>query len=98
MDFITLVKRDNVRKAEEILKRDDVTSRLGIVIKDAKSLGLSKDGSVFLIDGNDEGIHKAKELIKDFVEKADEKELTKAKHKIKEEEEKAAEGFGGIFG
>ncbi len=98
MDWIILVKGVNAKKAEEILKKDDVTSRLGITIRDAKMLDLSKDGSIFLIDGADEGVHRAKELIKDFVEKADEKELLKARHKIKEEQDRAAEGFGGIFG
>lgn len=97
MEFITLVKKESVKKAEEILKKDNVTSRLGITIKDAKSAGLNKNGSVFLIDGEDEGVKRAKELIKDFVEIADENELKRAKQKIKEEQEKAAIGFGGIF-
>jgi uncharacterized protein YaaR (DUF327 family) len=98
MDWTTFVKRENVRKAEEKLKSDfNLASKQSIAIRDAKSLEIEKDGSFFLISGTEEGVAKCKELIKEFVEKIDEKYLEKAKEKVKEEEEKAAEGFGGLF-
>jgi len=98
MEFVCLVKNENVRKAEEILKKDDVTSRLGITIRDAKAVGLHLNGTIFIIDGADEGVKRAKELIKDLIENAENKDLEIAKHRIKEEQDRAAEGFGGIFG
>jgi len=99
MDWVTFVKRENVRKAEEALRKDfDLASKQSITIRDAKSLEINKDGSFFLISGTDEGVKKCKELIKDFVEQTDDKDLNKAKEKVKEEEEKAAEAFGGILG
>jgi uncharacterized protein YaaR (DUF327 family) len=99
MDWATFVKKENVRKAEEKLKSDfDLAAKQSIAIRDARSLGMEKDGSFFLISGTEEGIAKCKELIKDFVEKIDDKYLEKAKEKVKEEEEKAAEAFGGILG
>lgn len=99
MDWITFVKRENVRKAEEKLRSDfDIAAKQSITVRDAKSLDIKKEGSFFLISGTDEGIKKCKELIKEFVESIDEKKLNKAKEKIKEEEEKAAEAFGGILG
>lgn len=99
MDWITFVKKENVSKAEHAVKDDlSIASRQSITIKDAKSLDIEKDGSFFLISGSEEGIKNAKELMKDYSEDAKEDELNKAKEKIKEEEDKATEGFGGIFG
>lgn len=98
MEWITFVKKENVRKADEKLKMDfDVAAKQSITVRDAKSLGLNYDGSIFLIDGTDEGVKKCKELIKDFVSEAKEADLKKARDTIKKDEEAAAEGMGGIF-
>jgi len=99
MDWTAFVKRENVRKAEEALKKDfDVAAKQSIAVRDARSLEIDKDGSFFLISGTDEGVKKCKELIKEFIEKVDERDLNKAREKVKEDEEKAAEAFGGILG
>jgi len=99
MDWVAFVKKENVNKADEKLRSDfDIAAKQSITVRDAKSLDIEKDGSFFLINGTEEGIEKCKELIKEFVEEIDEDYLNKAKEKIKEEEEKAAEAFGGILG
>ncbi len=101
MEWITFIKKENVAKAEGILRDDtDFAAKESITVRDARSLDFEKDGSFFLISGTDKGVERCKELIKELVEDTDEEELNKAKEKIKEEEEeeKAAEGFGGIFG
>ena len=99
MEWIGFVKKENVRKAEEILKKDfDIAAKESITVKDAKALGLKHDGSIFLIRGTDHGVNHCKNLIKEFIFAIDEKELHKAKEEIIKEEEKAAEGMGGIFG
>jgi hypothetical protein len=98
MDWIVFVKRENVRKAEEILKSDfNLASKQAIGVRDARSLDIDKDGSFFTVAGTDEGVTKCKELIKEFVEPVDESLLNKAKQKLQEEADKAAEGFGGLF-
>jgi DNA-binding protein YbaB len=98
MEWITFVKKENVRKAEEALKKDfDIAAKQSITIRDAKSIGINQDGSFFLIDGDDKGVEKCKELIKDFVFEAKQEDLKKARETIKKEEEAAAEGMGGIF-
>ena len=98
MEWITFVKKENVRKAEETLKTDfDVAAKQSITVRDAKSLGLNYDGSFFLIDGDDKGVNRCKELIKEFIFEVKKEELEKAKEKIKKEEEIATEGMGGIF-
>lgn len=99
MEWITFVKKENVTKAENVLRSDtDFAAKESITVRDAKTLGFEKDGSFFLISGTDEGVERCKELIKEFVEDVEEEELNKAKEKIKEEEEKAAVGFGNILG
>ncbi|MFH1473278.1 MAG: hypothetical protein ABIE55_00100 [Candidatus Aenigmatarchaeota archaeon] len=99
MEWIAFVKKENVSKAENAVKGDlSTASRQSITVKDAKGLGIEKEGSFFLISGSDEGVEEVKGLMKEYVEDAKEDELNKAKEKIKEEEDKAATGFGGIFG
>lgn len=97
MEWITFVKRENVRKAEEVLRKDfDIAAKQSITIKDAKVLGLKEEGSFFYVTGSDEGVKRCKDLIKEFSQ--DSKDFDKAKKKIKEDEEAAAVGMGGIFG
>jgi len=99
MEWIGFVKRENARKAEEILRKDfDIAAKESITVRDAKALGLKDDGSFFLISGTEHGVNYCKNLIKEFVVSVDEKELHKAREEIRKEEERAAEGFGGIFG
>jgi len=99
MEWITFVKKESVNKAEEKLRSDtDLAAKQSITVRDAKSLDIEKDGSFFLISGTEDGIEKCKELLKEFIEEVDEEYLNKAREKIKEEENKAAEAFGGILG
>jgi len=98
MEWITFIKKENVRKAEDAIKSDiELASRQSLTVRDANALGIEGEGSFFLISGTDEGVEKCKELIKEYVEEVGEEKLEKAKEKIKEEEDKAAEGMGGIF-
>lgn len=98
MEFICFVKKENVKKAENAIKSDfDLAAKQSIIVRDAKALGIEKEGSFFHISGSEEGVERCKELIKEWIEEAKEEEIEKAKEKIKEEQESAAIGFGGIF-
>ena len=100
MEWIVLVKKENASKAEEAIRKDfDVAARQSITIRDCATLGITEaKGAIFYISGTDEGVAKCKELIKGFVEKADQKVLDHAKKKIRDEEDAAASGMGSIFG
>ena len=99
MEWMTFVKKENVKKAENALRMDfDVAAKQSITIKDAKSLGIKEDGCFFYISGTDEGVKKCQELIKGMTAPMNKKHLDKAKEEIKKEEDAAAEGMGGIFG
>jgi hypothetical protein len=100
-EYICFVKRENARKAEEALRQNfDVAAKQSITIRDAGVLGVKDagDGSFFYVTGTDDGVKRCRELIKDFIFTVKPQLLDKAKTKIKEEEEAAAAGFGGIFG
>ena len=98
MDYIIFVKKENVQKAEGILRADTYeAAKESINVKDASTLGIEAEGSFFYISGTDKGVEKCKEMIKEFVEEIEQEKLDQAKNKIKEEEEKAAEAMGGIF-
>ncbi len=99
MDWVCFVRNENAKKAENTLRLDfDMAAKQSITVRSAEALGVKKGGSFLLVEGTDEGVARCKDLIKDFVEKATKEELEEAKKKIIEEREKAASGFGGIFG
>lgn len=99
MEWVCFVRNENAKKAENTLRLDfDIAAKQSITVRSAEALGVKSGGSFFLVEGTDEGVARCKDLIKDFVEKASKEELESAKQKIIEEREKAASGFGGIFG
>lgn len=97
MEVVISIEMKNLQKVKEILLKDDVVSRTSIVFKDAKDL-TGKEGYYCYISGLDEQCKRALELAKDLVKEVKDKERDEVISKIKGEEEKAMEGFGGIFG
>jgi len=93
--------KENKDKVECLIKQDDLINRQSIIIRSADSLDINdkfKNGYFLLIDGNDEAIKKADKLLKDLSERVVNKNEERIISKIKEEEEKAIEDFGGILG
>lgn len=99
MEWTAFVKKENVSKAENALNNDfDLAAKQSITIRDASSLGIEEQGSFFVISGSEEGVERCKELLKDLVAETSEENLEKAKKTIQDEQDKAAEGFGDVFG
>jgi len=96
MKEIFLVSNENKAKAEEAVKKDDLVSRSSIVIRSASSLGIKEDGYFIIIDGSEEAIKKAEELLKDLAKKYEKKK--EVEEKMNEQEDSAIEGFGNILG
>ncbi|MCS7134785.1 MAG: hypothetical protein N3D78_02710 [Candidatus Aenigmarchaeota archaeon] len=92
MELLIFVEKKNYKKVEELLKKDDIVSGASIKIRDASDFG--KEGFYFLLEGTEEKINKAKELSKNLAMEVVGKEKEGVVAKIKEEEEKAIEGFG----
>jgi hypothetical protein len=97
MEIVLQIESKNLQKAKDILLKDDMVSRASIVFKEGKSL-LGKEGYFIYISGIEEQCKKAIEISKEIAKQASEKNKTEVIKKIREEQEKAAEGFGGIFG
>ena len=96
MQEVFIVDSENKSKAEELLKNDDLVSRGSIAIKSPASIDIKEGGYFFVLDASEETIKRAEDLLKDIGKKYKEKE--KVINKIKEQEDKAAEGFGNILG
>ena len=96
MQEVFVVKEADKSKAEDVLRKDDVVGRQSITIRLASNMGLEKEGYFIIINGSEESIKKAEDLIKEIAKKYKNKE--KVLEKIKEEEDSAAEGLGAILG
>lgn len=96
MQEVWLVSAENKNKAEMAVKQDDIVSRASIVIKAPSSLDIKEDGYFLIIEGTEEVIKRADELLKDLGKKYEDKEKVLAV--VKEQEDKATEGFGNILG
>ena len=97
MELLLLIESRNLQKAKDVLLKDDAVSRASITWKDVKSFG-GKEGYYIFISGLEEACKKAVELSKDFAKEISGKEKEGFRKRLKEEEDRAAEGMGGIFG
>jgi len=110
MEVILHAEGKNYKKLQDKLLKDEIVNRASIVFKEASQFG-KESGYLCIVIGDEERCQRAVELAKGTNEEGepageavdlaievtgDEKiEILK---KIKEEENKAIEGFGGIFG
>jgi hypothetical protein len=105
MELILHSIEGNYAKLKDRLMMDETVNRASMVFKEAGQFGL-KGGYVIILSGSEDKCKKALELAKEQVggktiELAKEvtgKEKEQILRMLKEEEEKAAEGFGNIFG
>ena len=94
-----IFKINNPRDIDNVV-RDDTISRQSITTRDAQALGLKGTHFYVKIEGTDEAITKATEIVKetDIGERLKEKDAKNIDDKLKKEEESASEGMGMIFG
>ena len=91
------VKSEDAGKINKITK-DDLVSRQSILVRDSSSLNIDGEFSYLKIEGNEEGIKRAKELAKEQnFKKLGEKKAKEINDKIIEQEDSAASGMGMIF-
>jgi hypothetical protein len=108
MELVLSMATDKYQKVKDKLQKDNLTSRASMVFKEAKTISEEKDGYYCYISGTEEQCKRILELIAPKNPKTGEvfvyatevsgKEKDLVISKIKEEEDKALEGFGGIFG
>ncbi len=82
----------NVAKAQELLGKEDITSRQSIYVRTPASLGLKTDKVYIIFEGSEEALKVADKLLEGLATKAANKaEILK---KFDEIENASAEGFG----
>ena len=105
MEIVLKIESKNYAKVKDILLSDDIVSRSSMIFKEGSIIG--KEGYYCYLSGTEDQCKKALELIKEktetgeiveLAEKANDKEKKELINKIKEEEDKAIEGFGNIIG
>lgn len=84
------------KKAEEALLKDDLVGRQSIYIRNSKALGFVGDKVYIIMDGSEQAIARAKELLKDLAKEAANKEEVLATFDRIEAE--AAAGMGFLLG
>jgi len=97
MEILLSVDIKDLQKFKDILLKDDIVSRASIMFKEGKALQ-GKEIYYCYVSGLEEQCKRAKELTKDISKEVEGKEKDEVLKKIKEEEQKAMEGFGGLFG
>ncbi len=96
MEIVLKFESKNLQKVKDVLLKDDSVSRASMTFKDASFV--NEKGYYCYISGTDEQCKKAMELSKELTKEISGEEKQKVILKIKEEENKAIEGMGGIFG
>lgn len=102
MEVLLYAEGDNYRKLKDMLLADETVNRASIVFKEAKQFG-KEGGYLCIVTGTEDRCKRAVELAKGkedskLATEVVGKEKEEILKKIKEEEDKAIEGFGGIFG
>ncbi|MEM5871415.1 MAG: hypothetical protein QW051_00925 [Candidatus Aenigmatarchaeota archaeon] len=98
MKIVFFIPMENLSKVNNLIYKDDLVSRQSITIREAKVLGFKKEGYYLEIEGSEEAIKRAEEILGDLVKKVDKNEEKEVLEKISEQENSAAEGFGVLFG
>lgn len=98
MEAVFFIEKEKYPQARDRASSDDVVSRQSLTFRDSQGLGLEKEGYYLLVSGSDEGIKKAREILKGLGRELKGEEGKGVTELIKEQEEEAMEGFGGIFG
>ena len=96
MEVVLKFEAKDLQKLKDVLLKDDSVSRASMTFKDAGFIG--KQGYYCYISGVEEQCKKAVELVKGMAAAVEGDEKEQVIKKIKEEESKATEGLGGIFG
>jgi len=94
---VYLLSKENYKKVEEIITKNEKTSMLSIYFREMKSLGFDDDRIALILDGLEEYLKVAEEILGNLVIKPEKDLEEKIIQKFKEEEERAKEGFGFLF-
>ncbi len=97
MFAIYFLKPEN-RPAVDAMKDDDLIGRQSIITKDASSFDFKDPGVIVMVEGSADAIKAVDSRFGSLMEKLDKDRSDRLYALIKEEEKKADEGMGFLFG
>ncbi|MFQ5986873.1 MAG: hypothetical protein ACE5KQ_05895 [Thermoplasmata archaeon] len=97
MDAVFLFPKEAAARSREVLE-DDLISRQSVTLRDARSLGMERDGTLVFIQGDVAAIQRFEALVENAAERLAEGEAASLTTRLRKEEEDAAEGVGLLFG
>ena len=98
MRVVFFIGKDKFGGAKNKLYADEVVSKASITVRDNAAIGKKGEGYYVQVEGDDEAIKKARELLKESGKELKGKEAEDVTQAIEGQESSAAEGFGAIFG
>ena len=98
MEAVFFIEKDKYPQARDKASSDDIVSRQSLTFREGMSLGLHEEGYYLLVAGTEDGIKKAREILKGLARELKGEEAKGVIELLKKQEEQAMEGFGGIFG
>ena len=78
--------------------QDNVAGRQSITVREARTLGGGGEGSLVLVEGSDEGVARAAELLKDQATPLTGADAEAAYKAFRSQDDEAASGMGLVFG
>ncbi len=78
--------------------QDNVAGRQSITVREARTLDVGGEGSLVLIEGSDEGVARAAELLKDHATLLTGANAEAAYKAFRSQDDEAASGMGLVFG
>lgn len=88
------IQPQNLAKAQDLLGKDDITSRQSVYIRTPPSLGLKSDNTYLIFDGSEDSIKIADNLLKPLATKLQGTAKDTILKKFDDIEKASAEGFG----
>lgn len=84
--------------AVDTVYQDNVAGRQSITVREARTLGLSGEGSLILVEGSEAGVTRAEALLKDSATAVTGADAEAAYKAFRSQDDEAASGMGFVFG
>lgn len=81
----------------DALLKDDLVSRQSVTIRDARSLGVDREGTIVLVEGSPAAVDRAEKLLEGAGGRLQGAEAEAAYRRFRTQDEDAAMGMGLLF-
>lgn len=88
----------NRLSAIDLVYQDNLAGRQSITVREARTLGLSGEGNLVLIEGSEDGVARAEAILKEHATALTGAEAEAAYRAFRAQDDEAASGMGLVFG